>query len=204
VLHGVGAGRDLRGLLRNRELDLPLARAVIDLLARPSFVAIDFETADQGRDSACAVGLVRVEGDRITDRLTRLIRPPRPYFIFTYIHGLTWADVADQPTFGGHWPELARFVDGADFLVAHNAPFDRAVLQAGCEGAGLPPPPMPFECTVRWARRTWGLHPANLPAVCRHLGIDLRHHDASSDSEACARIMIAVREEWRGREADVP
>jgi len=26
-----------------------------------SFVALDFETADNGRDSACAIGLVRVQ-----------------------------------------------------------------------------------------------------------------------------------------------
>ena len=32
------------------------------------FVAIDFETADNGRDSACAVGLVRVENGVITKK----------------------------------------------------------------------------------------------------------------------------------------
>jgi DNA polymerase-3 subunit epsilon len=35
-----------------------------------TFVAIDFETADRGLDSACSVGLVRVEGGRIVERLT--------------------------------------------------------------------------------------------------------------------------------------
>lgn len=30
--------------------------------AGPAFVAIDFETADYSRDSACTVGLVKVEG----------------------------------------------------------------------------------------------------------------------------------------------
>ena len=41
------------------------------------FVAIDFETADYGPDSACAVALVRVEGSRIVRRSYFLIRPPR-------------------------------------------------------------------------------------------------------------------------------
>jgi DNA polymerase-3 subunit epsilon len=45
---------------------------------------------------------------------------------------------------------------------------------------------------VRLARTTWALHPANLPTVCRRLGIDLLHHDAGSDAEACARIVIAA------------
>lgn len=45
---------------------------------------------------------------------------------------------------------------------------------------------------MKLARRTWGLRPAKLPDVCRHLGIGLRHHDALSDAEACARIVLAA------------
>ena len=41
------------------------------------FVAIDFETADPGADSACAIGVVRVRDGRIAERIARLIRPPR-------------------------------------------------------------------------------------------------------------------------------
>lgn len=51
----------------------------------PDFVAIDFETADQGADSACAVGLVKVEGGRIVRSESHLIRPPRRTILFTYI-----------------------------------------------------------------------------------------------------------------------
>ena len=36
--------------------------------APPCFVAIDFETADHGNDSACALGLVRVVGTEIVER----------------------------------------------------------------------------------------------------------------------------------------
>ena len=166
-------------------------------LSADRFVALDFETADYGRDSACAVGLIRVEGDRIVDRVTRLIRPPRRRFVFTALHGIAWEDVAGEPPFAGVWADLEPFLDGAQFLVAHHAPFDRGVLRACCADAGLAPPDLPFACTVRWARRTFDLRPANLPAVCRYLCIALRHHDPGSDAEACARIMVAVRQEWR-------
>ena len=160
----------------------------------PSFVAIDFETADAGRDSACAVGLVRVEKNRIVRRESRLIRPPRRDFIFTYIHGITWEHVADAAPFALVWRELRELAQGAQFLAAHNAPFDRSVLEACCRSAGLEPPPLPFECSVRVARRHWGIRPTTLPDVCRALDIELRHHDALSDAEACARIMIAALE----------
>jgi DNA polymerase-3 subunit epsilon len=157
-------------------------------------VAIDFETADHGRDSACAVALVRVEGGRIVQREERLICPPRREFVFTYIHGITWQRVAREPRFGEVWRELAPVLAGAEFFAAHNAAFDRGVLAACCEAAGLPPPALPFECTVQLARRAWNIRPTRLPNVCAHLGIDLRHHDAVSDAEACARIVIAAQE----------
>ena len=54
-----------------------------------TFVAIDFETADHGPDSACAVGLVRVSGNRIVKRKYYLIRPTRRSFFFTPVHGIT-------------------------------------------------------------------------------------------------------------------
>ncbi len=161
-------------------------------LSKSNFVAIDFETADYGRDSACAVALVRVERNRITERCCHLIRPPRKRFIFTYIHGIEWSDVADKPTFGDLWPALASFMENADFLAAHNAPFDRSVLRACCEAYDLRYPDIPFLCTVQLARKTWNLNPTKLPDVCGHLGIRLDHHNAASDAEACARIVIAA------------
>jgi DNA polymerase-3 subunit epsilon len=156
------------------------------------FVAIDFETADRGNDSACAVGLVRVAGTEIVGRSHYLIRPPRPHCPFAYLHGITWQRVAGEPTFADLWPRIRDQMHGANFLAAHNAPFDRSVLRACCEQAGLPVPDWRFECSMRIARAAWGLRHAALPDVCRHLGIPLRHHDALSDAEACARIVLAA------------
>ncbi|MBI4290464.1 MAG: 3'-5' exonuclease [Betaproteobacteria bacterium] len=160
--------------------------------ASVQFAAIDFETADYGRDSACAVAVVRVAGNRIVDRAHFLIRPPRRSFAFTYLHGISWADVADAPTFRELWPRIRNCFDGVDFLAAHNAPFDRSVLRACCEEAGVALPEIAFRCTVRLARAVWQLRPTTLPDVCAHLNIPLRHHDALSDAEACARIVIAA------------
>lgn len=157
-----------------------------------SFVAIDFETADYGRDSACSVGLVRVEGSRIVHREHHLIRPPRREFHFTYIHGITWERVAEEPSFRQVWLKVRPVLEGAEFLAAHNAGFDRSVLNACCTTARLRAPAAPFVCSMRIAREAWGVYPTKLPDVCRHLGLALRHHDALSDAEACARIVIAA------------
>lgn len=159
------------------------------------FVAIDFETANTSPDSACAVGLVRVERGRIVRRLTTLLRPPTREFTFTYVHGLTWSDCAGAPTFAAIWPELTAMCAGVDFLAAHNASFDESVLRACATRARLSMPTARFECTVRLARATWGIYPTKLPNVAARLGIPLRHHDAASDAEACARIVMAAHSE---------
>jgi DNA polymerase-3 subunit epsilon len=161
---------------------------------RDTFVAIDFETADRLSDSACAVGLVRVEGGRLVARRACMIRPPRRYFLFTYVHGITWKDVENEPSFAELWPNLAPLLDGAEFLAAHNASFDRSVLHACCRTAGVAPPSLDFLCTMALARRRWSIRPTRLPDVCQRLGLPLRHHDPLSDAEACARIVIAANQ----------
>ncbi len=65
-------------------------------------------------------------------------------------------------------------------------------LAACCALAGLPAPRLPFVCTVDLARKQWNLRPTKLPDVCRFLGLDLDHHHAQSDAEACARIVMAA------------
>lgn len=163
-----------------------------------TFAAIDFETANHSRDSACAVGVVIVEDGRIVGRMLELIRPPSRQFAFTYIHGIAWEDVKDVQKFDAVWAGIARELTGIEFLAAHNAPFDKGVLGACCVTYGLQIPVQPFICTVRLARAQWDIHPTKLPDVCRHLGIDLRHHQADSDAEACARIVIAAEQVgWR-------
>lgn len=156
------------------------------------FVAIDFETSHRGRDSACAIGLVRAEGGRIVAREARLIRPPLQEVLHTWVHGLSWRDLRDQPMFADVWRDLLPLLDGVAFLAAHNASFDRSVLRASCEGAGLRAPDLPFLCTVKMARQAWELRPTKLPDVARYLGVPLRHHDALSDAEVCAQAVLAA------------
>ena len=157
-----------------------------------SFVAIDFETANSSRDSACSVAIIRVESLEIVSRSYRLIKPPSQHFMFTDIHGITWSDVKSEPTFKELWPELRSLFDGISFIAAHNASFDSSVMKACCSTYGLVPPAPPYLCTVKLARQTWQLKPANLPSVCSYLGLRLQHHNALSDAEACANIVRAA------------
>jgi DNA polymerase-3 subunit epsilon len=165
-----------------------------------TFAAIDFETANYSPDSACAIGLAVVQGSRIVRREHFLIRPPDRQFVFTFIHGITWEDVHHAPAFNELWPFLQSLIADVDFLAAHNASFDRRVLASCCRTYGLRPPSKEFLCTVKLARTLWRVYPTKLPDVCRHLNIPLQHHQADSDAEACARIVIAARKTGWKRE----
>ncbi len=158
-----------------------------------TFVALDFETANHRPQSACAIGVVRVEDDVVVEQKCELIRPPSQWFAFTDIHGITWNDVKDAPRFAEVWQKLQGLLDGAMFIAAHNAGFDRGVLRACLEDAGLPLPRLPFVCTMHMARRVLGIYPTGLAVVAARLKVPLNHHDALSDAHACAQIVIAAR-----------
>lgn len=162
-----------------------------------TFLAIDFETANSAPDSACAIGLVQAENGRIVREEAFLIRPPSPEFYFTHIHGLTWEHVMDAPDFGLLWPVIEPLFEGVDFLAAHNSGFDSRVLNSCCTRYGLALPKQDFTCTVKLARGMWEVRPTKLPNVAHFLGLDLNHHDALSDSRACANIILAAeRDGW--------
>jgi DNA polymerase-3 subunit epsilon len=155
-----------------------------------TFAAIDFETANRWPESACAVGVVRVEQGRIVQRRAWRIRPPTRWFEYTPIHGLSWLDVSHSLPFVCVWRDVASVIAGVDFLAAHYAEFDATVIDACCRRAAIPRPSVPFECTVALVRRTWDLPSARLDLVASHLGIPLHHHSPLSDAEACAEIVF--------------
>ncbi|MCL1875857.1 MAG: 3'-5' exonuclease [Synergistaceae bacterium] len=157
-----------------------------------TIAAIDFETANYGMESACALSMVRIR-DNIDAERTFLIRPPNRNFRFTYIHGISWEDVQDSPTFAEIFDEISGFIKDADYLLAHNAPFDRGVLKSCCEYWGLKYPEIPFLCTLKGCRRGLSLRRNSLDYVCSHLNIPLKHHDSRSDAMAAAKIFIYLR-----------
>ncbi|GLS42940.1 3'-5' exonuclease [Methylobacterium brachythecii] len=160
-------------------------------------IAIDFETANERRDSACAVGVAWIEDGRVVRRETRLIRPPELRFSpgNIRIHGILPADVRDQPNL----PEAmeAFLPDLSNRLVlAHNAGFDMGVLAASLAAWGKPMPAVAYLCTLRVARQVFP-DPAGcgLAKVAARLGIRFEHHDAGEDAYACAEIALAAMRE---------
>ncbi|WP_232525707.1 3'-5' exonuclease [Actinomyces sp. zg-332] len=178
----------------NKPRFIPLAEE----LASPSFVAVDFETANTQRVSACQIALVKVENGRVIDKYTTLIKPPEEYsyFEFTYLHGIDFEDTRQAP----YWEEIAYKVQefvGDLPVYAHNASFDSAVWRHLDEYYGTETLPKKFYCTYYTARRMIpGLANYKLPTVVKVCAPDyhLEHHRADSDAYACALIVYSLQQ----------
>lgn len=155
------------------------------------FVAFDVETANEQPYSICSISAVKVQGSSIVDVITSLIKPPETRFTNTSIHGITWEKVRNAPTFKEYYEStLHDFIKGY-VLVAHNAQFDMGCLLHVAEAEGISlDKPLLFADSLQSARYVYRDLPNHkLDTICRHLGIDLDHHDSLSDARACARIM---------------
>ena len=111
------------------------------------FIAIDFETANSSRSSACALGLVEVKDGRITTEHSWLIDPQQRFDGMNIsIHGITPSMVIGQPTFQDLWPTVEPLLHG-QIVVAHNASFDMSVLRYCLDGISLSYPQFQYLCT---------------------------------------------------------
>lgn len=160
-----------------------------------SWVAIDFETANGSRASACSVALVRVSDGQEQEVYTTLLRPPEGHDRFearnTAVHGIRETDVRRAPTWREAWPQMADFIGEAP-LIAHNAAFDTSVIRSANHATGITTPTMRYACTLVLARRTWALDSYTLPRVARAAGLAFSdHHRAEADARAAAGVLLA-------------
>lgn len=160
------------------------------------FTAIDVETANSSRASLCAVGLTRVRDGQVVEQMSSLVVPPLGHDEFAPrnmgIHGVTPAAVAGAPSWEKLYPQVMAFI-GEDTLVAHNAPFDRSVIQQVSSVYDLDWPTSLWFDTLPLARALLTLGSYSLPFVAKALDLpELDHHEASADALQAARILLAL------------
>lgn len=159
-----------------------------------TFAAIDFETAREDRNSACAIGLSIVDNNETTVEQSWLIRPPDNWYddFNIAIHGIRPADTTDAPNFDQVWPQVADLI-GDRLVIAHNTAFDMYVLQHASAHWDYTPPDLRFACTYRLAKDTWPQRWSyRLCDLADDFDVDLVHHDALSDAGAAAQIALHV------------
>lgn len=111
------------------------------------------------------------------------------------VHGIGLADLAEKPVFAAIATEFMAFIEGAK-LIAHNANFDIAFINAEFARLGRPPvEPNRVVDSLAIAKRKHPMGPNSLDALCKRYGIDNSHrtkHGALLDSELLAEVYIEL------------
>ncbi|MBV9783414.1 MAG: DNA polymerase III subunit epsilon [Acidisphaera sp.] len=161
-----------------------------------------FDTETTGLDPATGDRILEVAALELVNDLPTgrhfhaLIDPQRDvHEDAVRVHGFTTAHLRGKPRFVEVAAELLEFL-GEDRLVAHNAPFDFAFLDA--ELALLSRPPLDrarMVDTLALARARFPGLPNSLDALCRRFGIDLSArttHNALLDCRLLAEVYIEL------------
>lgn len=158
------------------------------------YIAFDVETPNWANDRMSSIGVAVVEDGKIVERFSSLIQPETHFDSFNVaLTGITPQMVADAPTFAQLWPLLRPLLESGT-PVAHNAPFDMAVLAKCLRHYGITwRDTAAYICTCRLAKRALPNLPNHkLDTLCRYYHLDLQHHQADSDAIACAELLIRL------------
>lgn len=156
------------------------------------YIAFDVETPNFRNDRMSALGITVIEGGRIVTEREYLVNPETFFNRFNIeLTGITPEMVSRERTFGELWHEVEP-VFSSGILVAHNAAFDMGVLNKCLRAYGISwHPEAAYACTCRIGRRALPELPNHkLNTMCSCLGIGLNHHNAGSDSRACAELLL--------------
>lgn len=150
------------------------------------FIALDFETATQNRNSMCAIGLVVVKDNVIIEKFYALVQPPNNEYNHHTIevHRILPEFTANAPAFPELYTKLKSYLHNST-VVCHNADFDINVLKQTMNFYDIQDDlKMDIYCTMR----IYG--GSGLSVCCQEHGIPLHHHDPLSDAEACAYLFM--------------
>jgi len=161
-----------------------------------------FDTETTGLEShlghrVIEVAALELLNDLPTDRhFHALIDPEREIsYEAARVHGITNAQVAGKPRFAEIVVPLLDFL-GDSTLVAHNAEFDFAFLNAELRLLGLPPlEPSRMIDTLALAKARFPGLPNSLDALCRRFSIDLSgrsRHNALLDCRLLAEVYVEL------------
>jgi len=161
-----------------------------------NFITIDFETANNFKRSACALGLVKVENGTITEKKEWLIKPT-PFEVGYYqkqVHNISIEQLVDKPTFDEIWTEIKSYIENQT-IIAHNGAFDFGVLKHLFLHYEIAPIDYNTICSLQLSRKLWHGELSYGLSSLVETKLDnfiFNHHNALEDAEACARLMLKM------------
>ncbi|MBQ6214632.1 MAG: 3'-5' exonuclease [Oscillospiraceae bacterium] len=159
------------------------------------FIVFDVETPNHWNNRMSAIGITVIEDGIITDNFYSLVDPEQPFDWFNIkLTGINEESVFDAPAFPQLWEKIEPIMSSG-ILVAHNASFDMNVLRSCLSAYEIEWKPFVRGiCTVVMGRSLLPGISHKLNDMCDYYGICLNHHQADSDSRACAEILLRYLE----------
>lgn len=159
------------------------------------YIVFDVETPNRANDRMSAIGISAIKDNKIVANYFSLVDPETHFDYFnTQLTGIDSEKVKDAPNFAELWKKIEPIMSKG-ILVAHNAVFDMGVLRSCLQSYGITwKTSAEYLCTVQIGRLVLPDMKHNLNVMCDHYGIALDHHQADSDSRACAEILLRYME----------
>jgi DNA polymerase III subunit epsilon len=163
-----------------------------------TFVALDFETANRNRASACEIGLVRFVDGKQQDTYSTFLLPPAElrHFENEIRNKISFNDCHNAPSFENCFKDIIGFI-GDDPVVCHYYPFDIDVLRKTLDYIGLSYPLFTYFCTHRLSKQILrgdsSIVSYSLKDVTSYFNIPFHElHRAEPDAIACGEIAVQL------------
>lgn len=157
-------------------------------------LVFDTETTGMAKDDGvCQIAAAKLDAEslEVIDTFESLVNPQRPISVgAANIHGITDAEVADQPTLADVMANgFSSWLRHADYWAGHNLQFDIRMLQ---DHIAHPYPTVLDTYFLSRSRfKRWSNH--RLQTAVKELGLDGgKAHDALSDVLACAQLLRVI------------
>ncbi|WP_322970346.1 exonuclease domain-containing protein [Faecalibacter sp. LW9] len=159
-----------------------------------NFVAIDFETANRKRISACSIGLSIFEDGKLIECKHFYIKPPiNEEFesINMRIHKITPEDVKDACNFLDLWNTQLNSILNNQFIVLHNSSMDYSILKQLIEFYDIKNVYFKYLDTMLLAKNLG--YPQKLELLCEEFNIKFDNiHKADEDSKVCGELFLKL------------
>lgn len=160
------------------------------------YTVFDLEMPNRDGNRISAIGICVIENGQITEHYYSLVDPQCKFDKFTIkITGITPELVKGEPTFPDVWEEVKELFEDS-IIVAHSVQGDMYVLSRCLQSYGiLWKPVVECACTLELGNICYpDFQSHKLDAMCEALDIELDHHNAGSDAEGAAKLLLDYME----------
>jgi len=156
------------------------------------FITIDFETANENRNSICSMGIAVVENFNIIDQKHWFIKPQELRFNNSNIkkHGITKDMVIHEPEFNELWDSIKNYFN-RNIVFCHNISFDMYALKGILQNYNIEFPTFYYQDSMQIAKKIWSNLPNfRLKTLIEKFNIETNFHNAYDDAISCSQVII--------------